>query len=183
VTLRRVSPDAVVALGSDPVDATTRAQAQAIIDAVRGGGEAALLETAVKFGDIKPGECLRACMGQPLRACCRHGSETDARRGRSGVRQPASHSLFVPAAPLTPAVCTTLTRRPHVAPAGEPYVLRRDDMERAYNALPADQQALLQRVAARVRTFAEAQRRSIADVDVRVPGGRAGHTVRTSCSV
>lgn len=46
-----------------------------------------------------------------------------------------------------------------------------------YNALPEAEQALLHRVAGRIRTFAEAQRASITDVSVKVPGGTAGHTV------
>lgn len=40
-----------------------------------------------------------------------------------------------------------------------------------------EQQELLQRVAGRIRTFAQAQRDAITDVTVSVPGGTAGHTV------
>jgi histidinol dehydrogenase len=83
--------------------------------------------------------------------------------------------------------------------AGSPYYLDKSQLEAGYNALPEvghasgisslrhrftlrdgnlqDQRALLQRVAGRIRTFAEAQRASIQDVDVAVPGGRAGQTV------
>lgn len=45
-----------------------------------------------------------------------------------------------------------------------------------------EQQELLQRVAGRVRAFAQAQRDSISDVHVRVPGGLAGHTVAPMAS-
>lgn len=38
-------------------------------------------------------------------------------------------------------------------------------------------QELLTRVAGRIRAFAAAQRAALTDVDVPVPGGRAGHTV------
>lgn len=36
---------------------------------------------------------------------------------------------------------------------------------------------MLQRVAGRIRTFAEAQRAAITDINVKIPGGTAGHTV------
>jgi hypothetical protein len=55
VKLRRVAPSEVKSLALDPVDDTTRAQAGAIVDDVKKGGEAKLLEIATKFGDVKPG--------------------------------------------------------------------------------------------------------------------------------
>jgi len=57
-TFRRVAPADVTSQALDPVDAKTRAEAQAIVDDVRAGGTPWLLEIAVKFGDIKPGEPL-----------------------------------------------------------------------------------------------------------------------------
>jgi phosphoribosyl-ATP pyrophosphohydrolase/phosphoribosyl-AMP cyclohydrolase/histidinol dehydrogenase len=65
---------------------------------------------------------------------------------------------------------------------GEPLVIPRAQLEVAFNALPADQQALLLRVCARVRAFAQAQRACITDVEVAVAGGRAGHSV-SPCAV
>jgi hypothetical protein len=55
VTLRRVAPSEVKALKLDPVDDKTRQQAADIIAKVTSGGEAGLLELAIKFGDIKQG--------------------------------------------------------------------------------------------------------------------------------
>jgi hypothetical protein len=55
VALKRVAPGEVKALSLDPVDDKTREQAGAIVSDVKLGGEAKLLEIAVKFGDIKPG--------------------------------------------------------------------------------------------------------------------------------
>lgn len=52
---RRVPPEEVRAMDFDPVDDTTRGQAQRIIDEVRSGGEAGLLSVATRFGDIKEG--------------------------------------------------------------------------------------------------------------------------------
>jgi histidinol dehydrogenase len=45
-----------------------------------------------------------------------------------------------------------------------------------------DQQELLTRVAGRIRAFAQAQRDSVTDISVAVPGGTAGHTV-APCAV
>lgn len=55
VVLRRIQASDVKALSLDPVDDATRAQSAAIIRDVVAGGEAKLLEIAVKFGDIKQG--------------------------------------------------------------------------------------------------------------------------------
>jgi hypothetical protein len=58
VPLRRVAAHEVKALSLDPVDDKTRSQAAAIVNDVKDGGEAKLLEIAIKFGDIKAGEWL-----------------------------------------------------------------------------------------------------------------------------
>ena len=58
-----------------------------------------------------------------------------------------------------------------------PLILRRDDLAAAARVLPAEDLALLQRVAARIRAFADAQRAACVDLDVAVPGGRAGHNL------
>lgn len=63
-----------------------------------------------------------------------------------------------------------------IAP-GAPLVLGREVLAAAAQALPAADLALLERTAARIRAFAEAQRAAFADIDVAVPGGRAGHTL------
>lgn len=57
------------------------------------------------------------------------------------------------------------------------WLLPRRRLVDALEALPWDQRALLERTAARIRSFAEAQRRALTDVDVPIPGGRAGHRV------
>jgi phosphoribosyl-ATP pyrophosphohydrolase/phosphoribosyl-AMP cyclohydrolase/histidinol dehydrogenase len=58
-----------------------------------------------------------------------------------------------------------------------PLVLGRDDLAAAARALPAGDLALLERTASRIRAFADAQRAAFADIDVAVPGGRAGHAL------
>mgnify|MGYP006282111839 CR=1 FL=1 len=61
--------------------------------------------------------------------------------------------------------------------AKEPLMLDRSTMRAALDAIPADQRAVLERTAERIRAFAAAQRASVRDVDAPIPGGRAGHTV------
>jgi histidinol dehydrogenase len=190
VNLKRVAPGEVKALALDPIDDATRAQAAAIVRDVMTGGEAKLLEIATKFGDIKEGEesqvfplVVRNPAASPrparrwtgpvlARPCARaqrsRAEPTDARMGRAMTR---------PRNPFPPPLSPPLSHLP-----GDPYVYTRADMERVYLALPTEQQELLQRVTARVRAFATAQRAAITDVSVRVPGGTAGHTV-SPCAV
>lgn len=60
---------------------------------------------------------------------------------------------------------------------GAPLALGREELEAALAALPPDDLRCLTRVAGRIRAFAEAQRAALTDLDVPIPGGRAGHTV------
>jgi len=60
---------------------------------------------------------------------------------------------------------------------GAPLVFDRAALEAAFRALPQADQDLLARTAARIRTFAEAQRASLRDAVIHIPGGQAGHTV------
>jgi phosphoribosyl-ATP pyrophosphohydrolase/phosphoribosyl-AMP cyclohydrolase/histidinol dehydrogenase len=61
--------------------------------------------------------------------------------------------------------------------AGDPFTRSRAELEAAFKSLPLDEQALLERTAARIKAFAEAQRAALTEVEVDIPGGRAGHTV------
>ncbi len=63
-----------------------------------------------------------------------------------------------------------------VAP-GAPLVLGRPALEAALAALDAEGRATLERTAARVRAFAEAQRACLRELEHPLPGGAAGHTV------
>ncbi len=60
---------------------------------------------------------------------------------------------------------------------GEPLVIERAALTRALDALDPGDRERLERVAGRIRAFAEAQRGSLVDVAVPVPGGMAGHRV------
>ncbi len=56
-----------------------------------------------------------------------------------------------------------------------PLVFGPAELKAAFASLPRDQQELLERTAQRIRGFAEAQRACLSDLDVAIPGGRAGH--------
>jgi len=60
---------------------------------------------------------------------------------------------------------------------GAPLVFDKAALKAAFDGLPMADQALLMRTAARIRVFAEAQRASLRDAVVQIPGGQAGHTV------
>ena len=60
---------------------------------------------------------------------------------------------------------------------GQPLIHSRGELQAALDALPRADREVLERTADRVRIFAEAQRAALHDLDVAVPGGRAGHTV------
>ncbi len=60
---------------------------------------------------------------------------------------------------------------------GEPLVLDRNALQAARDRLPAATLGLFERAAERIRRFADAQRTALADLDIPVPGGRAGHRV------
>ena len=114
-SFRRLSPSEVKVGLFEAVDAETYARADGIINQVRTGGKAALIDIAVKFGDLPS--------------------------------------------------------------AAHPHILGKLQLQQAFDALPLSQQSLLQRVAGRIRNFALAQRASISEIEVPIPGGVAGHTV------
>jgi phosphoribosyl-ATP pyrophosphohydrolase/phosphoribosyl-AMP cyclohydrolase/histidinol dehydrogenase len=60
---------------------------------------------------------------------------------------------------------------------GGPLFLERPTLDRALASLPAGDRARLERVAQRIRTFAEAQKHALEAVTVTLPGGAAGHWV------
>jgi len=61
---------------------------------------------------------------------------------------------------------------------GEPHIYSRADLKKFYDELPAAERGVLERTAARIKTFAEAQRDSVAkDCKVSIAGGEAGQEV------
>ena len=70
---------------------------------------------------------------------------------------------------------------------GAPWIHDQAALADALPALDPDTRAVLTRTAARIRRFAEGQRRSLGNVDLAIDGGRAGHVVlpmqRAGCYV
>jgi len=63
-----------------------------------------------------------------------------------------------------------------IAPGGK-LVYLREELEAALAEVSAEDRALLERTAARIRTFAEAQRQSIQPLTLAIPGGEVGHSI------
>ncbi len=61
--------------------------------------------------------------------------------------------------------------------AEQPLRIDRDQLQRTFDGLPADQRALLERAAKRIKDFALAQRAVLQDLSMPVPGGKAGHSI------
>jgi histidinol dehydrogenase len=59
---------------------------------------------------------------------------------------------------------------------GESLVIGREGLEAALASLEPAERAVLERTRDRVLAFARAQRAALSDIDVAIPGGRAGHT-------
>lgn len=57
----------------------------------------------------------------------------------------------------------------------DPLVITRTDMEEAAARIPGEERSALERAAHRIERFAQAQRSSLTDVTISVPGGTAGH--------
>src|SRR5216117_4008050 len=60
---------------------------------------------------------------------------------------------------------------------GGPLFLERPALDRALRDLPVSDRGRLERVAERIRIFAEAQKRALGPVSITVPGGAAGHWI------
>src|SRR5256885_3161895 len=56
-------------------------------------------------------------------------------------------------------------------------MIERPALERALHGLDRADRERLERVAGRIRTFAEAQRNALRELTVAIPGGEAGHTI------
>ena len=92
--------------------------------------------------------------------------------------------VFAVAAPIVEAVRARgeaalreyAVRFGDVVPGGRVF-LDRATLAHALAALPPGDRARLERVAERIRTFAEAQKRALGTVSVSLPGGAAGHWI------
>lgn len=60
---------------------------------------------------------------------------------------------------------------------GAPLTIPREDLAAALGAMPNDERRRLERIAGRIRAFAEAQRTALRPVSMAIPGGQAGHLI------
>eukprot|EP01062_Namystynia_karyoxenos_P063116 TRINITY_DN55938_c0_g1_i1.p1 TRINITY_DN55938_c0_g1~~TRINITY_DN55938_c0_g1_i1.p1 ORF type:complete len:425 (+),score=145.90 TRINITY_DN55938_c0_g1_i1:77-1351(+) len=115
---------------------------------------------------ISPGDIPREC-ADPVDP----GALKDAREILSAVRSGGEKALRAVA-----------ERFGEVSP-GEPLIAGPAELRAAFEGLPPRDRALLERTAARIRSFARAQRAAVRDTTVRIPGGEAGHTIApVSCA-
>lgn len=61
------------------------------------------------------------------------------------------------------------------------YIVTKDECKAAFENLDERERKSLENIHARVKTFADAQRKSVTDMEIDIPGGKAGHTV-SPCS-
>ena len=60
---------------------------------------------------------------------------------------------------------------------GDSFVASKEELKFAFDSLTENEKGVLQRVASRIRGFAQAQRDSVKDVEHDIPGGKAGQLV------
>lgn len=58
------------------------------------------------------------------------------------------------------------------------FVVQKEECKLAFEGLTDTERNSLVNIHARVKAFAEAQRNSVTDMEIDIPGGKAGHTVR-----
>jgi len=100
-------------------------------------------------------------------------------------RDPVDSKARVTAEPIVEAVRTegeAAVRRyaeqfDGLEPGAKMVYTREVEMRQAYDSISLEERRCLERTAARIKAFAAAQKVSITDVKVPIPGGEAGHTV------
>lgn len=64
-----------------------------------------------------------------------------------------------------------------IPPEGSSYIVPPSSCKEAFDSLTDDERKSLLNIHQRVKVFAEAQRKSVADMEVDIPGGKAGQSV------
>jgi histidinol dehydrogenase len=57
------------------------------------------------------------------------------------------------------------------------YIVSKEECKTAYDNLDETERKALNNIHARVKAFADVQRKSVTDTEIDIPGGKAGHTV------
>lgn len=80
-----------------------------------------------------------------------------------------------------PALHKHAARLGDVPSEDAPLLVGQDALKAAFDALPLNEQQVLQRTAQRIKVFAQAQRASIGNFEQKIEGGFAGQDVRRAC--
>ena len=64
-----------------------------------------------------------------------------------------------------------------IGPDATQYIISASDCKAAFDGLSEDHRQSLVNIHDRVKAFAEAQRKTVQDMEMDIPGGKAGHTV------
>lgn len=79
---------------------------------------------------------------------------------------------------VNPKALISIARRlSDIPPASSSYTVSSAQCKEAFDSLSDEDRRSLLNIHARVKLFADAQRGSVVDVEVDIPGGKAGHTV------
>jgi histidinol dehydrogenase len=79
---------------------------------------------------------------------------------------------------VCPDKLLTVAKRLGDVPAdGTDVIVSKEDCKAAYESLSDQERTALVNIHARVKAFAEMQRKSVVDMEMDIPGGKAGHTV------
>ena len=79
---------------------------------------------------------------------------------------------------VSPTALQTIAHRLNDLPTPtSPYVVTPSQCKEAFDSLSEEERSTLLRIHGRIKAFAEAQRKSVVDVEIDIPGGKAGHTV------
>jgi histidinol dehydrogenase len=96
-------------------------------------------------------------------------------RGRDAEAEEGAAKIIADVASRGEAAVREWSQKLGELKVDEPLVIGREGLEAALASLDREQAAVLERARDRVMAFATAQRAALRDLDVPVPGGRAGH--------
>eukprot|EP00551_Chaetoceros_affinis_P006128 CAMPEP_0203670974 /NCGR_PEP_ID=MMETSP0090-20130426/6908_1 /ASSEMBLY_ACC=CAM_ASM_001088 /TAXON_ID=426623 /ORGANISM="Chaetoceros affinis, Strain CCMP159" /LENGTH=484 /DNA_ID=CAMNT_0050535967 /DNA_START=415 /DNA_END=1869 /DNA_ORIENTATION=+ len=110
-----------------------------------------------------------------LRSASSSSSDADAKTDTDTNTDSTNASL---SSSVIPSNLINIARRLNDIPKeSNTYVVTKEECQSAYDNLDDVQRQALINIHNRVKAFAEAQRKSVVDMEIDIPGGKAGHTV------
>lgn len=167
---------------------TRLAAARVPLEAVERELDRRALKVSRRPGDAKPAQTAPASTGSPgagrpeerrrLLRLVRPQEVPTVRRGAVDAPTLAGASQIVEDVRRRGEVAVrTHAERLGDIQAGAPMILERGELARALDAMGREDRAVLERAAERIRRFADAQRESLRELALPVPGGEAGHWI------